>query len=154
MGEASVAYARANAKPQRNQHEGKKRLNAQERLALKKMRREAKAAGATLDNNGEGGLAPSLALGVFRKGRWRCSNTECPAPKKNITLDHISGHPEEIAADRGARHRKDLKRGIAMGHVNKLDAMHVLCAACHDSVHDRERAIDADKKPPPMPGEG
>ena len=150
MSQASVDYAKAKQKPQ---HEPEKRKwNAQERLALKKMRREAKAAGATLDNNGEGGLAPSLALGVFRKGRWRCSNTECPAPKKNITLDHISGHPEEIAADRGARNRKDLKRGIAMGHVNKLDAMHVLCAACHDSVHDRERAIDADKKPPPMPG--
>ena len=152
MGEASVAYARANTKPQRSQHEDKKRLNAQERLALKKLRKEAKAAGATLESNGEGGLAPSLALGVFRKGRWRCSNTECPAPKKLITLDHISGHPREIAADRGARNRNDLKLGIKMGHVNKLDAMHVLCAACHDEVHAREREIQDGQKPEPMPG--
>ena len=150
MGQASIDYAKTKQKPQ---HEPEKRKwNAQERLALKKLRREAKAAGATLESNGEGGLAPSLALGVFRKGRWRCSNTECPAPKKLITLDHISGHPREIAADRGARNRKDLKLGIKMGHVNKLGAMHVLCAACHDEVHDRERAIQDDKKPEPMPG--
>ena len=66
MGQASVDYAKAKQKPQ---HEPEKRkLNAQERLALKKMRREAKAAGATLDNNGEGGLALVLREKFFRAG--------------------------------------------------------------------------------------
>jgi hypothetical protein len=150
MSKASVDYAKANQKPQ---HDDKPKWNAQERLVLKRIRKEAKAAGATLKSNGEGGLRPSLCLGIFRKGKWRCSNEDCPAPKKEITLDHISGHPKEIASDPGARGRKDLKRGIALGHVNKAAALHVLCAACHDRVHDRERQIDKGEKPEPMRGD-
>ena len=150
MGQASVDYAKAKQKPQ---HEPEKRkLNAQERLALKKMRREAKAAGATLDNNGEGGLAPSLALGVMRRDRFRCVNEDCPTPKKNLSLDHISGHPKEIAADPEARHRKDLKLGIKLGHVAKMEALRTICARCHDRCHDREREIDSGEKPQPMRG--
>ena len=153
MSQASIDYAKSKKQPQRPEPE-KRKWNAQERLALKKLRKEAKAAGATLENNGEGGLAPSLCLGIFRKGRWRCSNEDCPAPQKLITLDHISGHPEEIAANPDARRRKDLQRGIAAGHVNKPVALHVLCAACHDRVHNREREIGAGKKPEPMRGQG
>jgi hypothetical protein len=151
MGKPSVDYAKANQQPQ-DDHD-KPKWNSQERLALKKIRREAKAAGATLKSDGEGGLAPSLALGVFRKYKWRCSNENCPTPKKDLDLDHISGHPQEIAADKGARNRKDLKLGIKLGHVNKIDALHVLCAKCHDAVHNREREIDDGKKPDPMRGE-
>jgi hypothetical protein len=152
MSKMSVDYAKAKQKP--DQHHGDKpKLSPQEQLALKKIRREAKAAGATLKSDGEGGLAPSLALGVFRKYKWRCSNENCPTPKKDLDLDHISGHPQEIAADKGARNRKDLKRGIKLGHVNKIEALHVLCAVCHSKCHDRERAIDEGKRPPPMRGE-
>jgi hypothetical protein len=150
MGQASVQYAKS--KKDQQPRDDKPRWNAQERLALKKMRREAKAAGATLDNNGEGGLAPSLVLGAFRRAGWRCENGDCPAPKKNITIDHISGHAQEIKANPEARRRKDLQRGIAAGHVSKPEAIHVLCAACHDRVHDRERAIDDGEKPQPMRG--
>ena len=148
MSKASVDYAKANQKPQQDD---KPKWNAQERLALKKIRREAKAAGATLKSDGEGGLRPSLALGVFRKGGWKCSNENCPTPKKMLDLDHISGHEKEIEQDPKARKRKDLKRGIALGHVNKIDALHILCAHCHDECHQRERKIDAGKKPEPMP---
>lgn len=151
MGQASVQYAKS--KQDQQPRDDKPRWNAQERMALKKMRREAKAAGATLENNGEGNLPPSFCLGIFRKGKWRCDNEDCPAPQKLITLDHISGHAEEIAANPGARRRKDLKKGIALGHVNKPEAMHVLCSACHDACHQRERAIDDGERPQPMPGD-
>ena len=150
MSKTSVDYANSKRQPP---PEGKPKLSPQEQAALLKLRREAKAAGATLKSNGDGGLAPSLAHGVFRRGKWRCSNESCPTPKKDLDLDHISGHPDEIAADKHARKRKDLKRGIALGHVNKIDALHVLCAHCHDEAHQREREIDAGKKPEPMPGQ-
>ena len=150
MGQASIAYAKSQQKDQPKPE--KRKLSAQERNALKKLRREAKQAGATLETNGEGGLAPSLVLGVMRRDKYTCTNGDCPNPKKNLTVDHISGHPKEIASDRGARNRKDLRRGVALGHVNTMDAIHTLCATCHDSVHDREREIDAGKNPEPMPG--
>jgi len=121
MGEAAAAYAKSKQKP-KPQDPPKKKLSGQERNALKKLRREAKAAGATLETNGEGGLPPSLVLGRMRRDKWRCTNEHCPNPKKNLTVDHISGHPKEIAQDPEARGRKDLKRGIALGHVDNIDA--------------------------------
>jgi hypothetical protein len=151
MSKASVDYKRANQEPEQHDHD-KPRWNAQEKLALKKIRREAKAAGATLKSDGEGGLAPSIALGVFRKYKWRCDNEDCPTPKNLLDLDHKSGHAREIARDPKARKNADLKRGIKLGHVNKIDALHVLCSACHDRVHSREREIDDGEKPEPMRG--
>jgi hypothetical protein len=150
MGKPAIAYSEANKKPQDKPQP--KKWSAQERMALKKIRREAKAAGATLETNGEGGLPPSLVLGAMRRDRFACVNEHCPTPKKNITVDHISGHPKEIAQDKGARKRKDLRRGIKLGHVNVLAAIHTLCAQCHDRVHDREREIDHGEKPQPMRG--
>jgi hypothetical protein len=152
VGKASLDYMNAKKKDF-TPREPEKKLSAQERLALRKLRREAKAAGATLESNGEGGLAPSLVLGVMRRDRFRCTNEHCPDPKKALTVDHISGHPKEIAASGEARRRKDLKRGVALGHINTPAAIHTLCAHCHDEVHTREREIDSGKKPEPMPGE-
>jgi hypothetical protein len=123
---------------------------------LKTIQAEAKANGATLAQGGKGGVNPKIALDLFRKAKWRCENKHCPTPKQNITLDHISGHPKEIAADPEAVGRADLKKGIAMGHVNEEDALHVLCEKCHTgpkgSVHARENQIEAGKKPTPMRG--
>ena len=118
-----------------------------------KIRRMAKLAGATLANDGKGGLPAATALAVFKRDRWKCTNKHCPAPKKNITLDHISGHADEIEADPEARNRDDLQEGIELGHVDKPEALHVLCAACHDRVHEREREIQDGDKPEPMRGE-
>ena len=70
------------------------------------IQREAKAAGATLEKDGKGGVDPRIALTVFRRDRWRCSNENCPTPKKDITLDHISGHAKEIKKDPEAKNRK------------------------------------------------
>ena len=117
------------------------------------IQREAKANGATLEKEGKGGVDPRIALAVFRRDHWECSNENCPTPKKDITLDHISGHAKEIEKDPEAKNRKDLKHGISLGHINDPAALHTLCAACHDEVHNRERALENGKKPPPMRGE-
>ena len=116
------------------------------------IQREAKEHGTTLENDGKGGVDPRICLAVFRRDHWRCSNEHCPTPQKELTLGHISGHPKEIAKDPEAKKRKDLKQGIALGHINDLAALHAICAACHDEVHSRERAIENGKKPPAMRG--
>jgi 5-methylcytosine-specific restriction endonuclease McrA len=154
VSQASVAYARGKQDQQngRPSQPPKPKLSGEEKRALKKLRREARQAGATLESNGEGGLPPSLVLGRMRRDGYRCSNEDCPNPKKDLTVDHISGHPKEIHADPKARKRADLRRGIAAGHVSTMDAIHTICARCHDQVHTRERQIDDGKKPDPMPG--
>jgi hypothetical protein len=132
----------------------KKRGGAGAKAAvIKKIQAEAKKNGATLQSDGKGGVDPNITLQVFRRDKFRCQNKDCPSPKKDITLDHISGHPKEIAKDPKAKNRADLKKGIKLGHVDAVAALHTLCAACHNSVHSREREIDAGKKPQPMRGE-
>ncbi len=122
---------------------------------VRQIQREAKKHGATLAQDGKGGVDPAIALEVFRRDKWRCTNSHCPTPKKDITLDHISGHPKEIAEDPEARKRGDLKKGVELGHVNEVDALHVLCEECHTGkggVHARENQIEDGKKPSPMRG--
>lgn len=122
---------------------------------VRTIQREARAAGATLANGGKGGLDARLALKVFRRDKYRCTNEHCPTPKKNLDLDHISGHPKEIAEDPEASERADLKKGVELGHVSDEDALHVLCRLCHvgkGGVHARENQIEDGKKPTPMRG--
>lgn len=122
-------------------------------MVVRQIQREAKEHGATLAHEGKGGLDPRLALKVFRRAKWRCENEDCPAPKKDLDLDHQSGHPKEIREDPDAR--KDPKARAAAAEPDPKDDrfLHVLCAACHDRVHDRERAIEKGKKPQPMRGD-
>jgi hypothetical protein len=119
---------------------------------LAQIQKEAAAAGATLQNDGKGGIDPTIALKLFREAKWRCPNEDCPDPKKEITLDHASGHPKEILADARARKDPKLRAAAKMPDPKDDDGLRVICAACHDRVHERERAIDAGKKPRPMPG--
>jgi hypothetical protein len=119
---------------------------------LAQIRAEAARNGATLETDGEGGVDPAIALEVFRRDNWRCSNEDCPTPQENLTLDHISGHPNEIAEDAGASNRADLKAGIKLGHIDDPEALHALCARCHARVHQRERAIQQGDKPQAMRG--
>lgn len=123
---------------------------------VRQIQREAREHGATLANGGKGGLPPLIALKAFRAGGWKCSNKHCPSPKKDLDLDHPSGHAKEIQQDPEARKRRDLRRAVKMGHVPKAGAIHVLCRKCHvgrGGVHARENAIEAGKKPPPMRGD-
>jgi 5-methylcytosine-specific restriction endonuclease McrA len=116
------------------------------------IQREAEKHDATLENDGKGGIDPAIALKVFRRDKWRCSNKKCPTPKKDITLDHISSHASEIFDSPASRNNAVLTAGAHKGHVDEVEALHTLCAACHDRVHQRERAIAENKSPPPMRG--
>jgi hypothetical protein len=120
---------------------------------VRQIQREAKEHGATLKNGGEGGIDPRVALRVFRSAGWRCENPKCPAPERDLDLDHQSGHPEEIREDPEAR--KDPKNRAAARDPDPKDDefLHVLCADCHDRVHDRERDIERGKRPRPMRGD-
>ncbi len=124
----------------------------QDPAIVKTIQKEAKAAGATLANGGRGGLDPRLALAVFRRDKFRCTVSGCNAPKNNIDLDHISGHPKEIQQDPKARDNPKLKAGIKAGHTSKMAALHVICEKHHNKAHERERAIDKGKTPAPMGG--
>jgi hypothetical protein len=117
------------------------------------IQREAKQHGATLANGGKGGIDPRKALEIFRRAKWRCENPNCPTPKKDLDLDHQSGHPKEILEDPEAR--KDPKARAAAHDPDPKDDdfLHCICRACHDRVHDREREIDAGGEPQPMRGD-
>src|SRR5215831_5078737 len=66
---------------------------------VRRIQREAKAHGATLAHDGKGGIDPRKALRAFRRAKWRCENPKCPTPKKNLDLDHQSGHRKELRED-------------------------------------------------------
>ena len=112
------------------------------------IQREAKAAGATLAHDGKGGLDPKLALTVFRRDHFACSVPNCKTPKDQVDLDHIGGHAHELEQDPKAA--AWLKAEAKKGKENTPDGLHVLCMRHHNLVHQRDRAIEADKKPPPM----
>jgi len=112
------------------------------------IRRDARAAGATLAHDGRGGLNPTLAAQVFRRDGWRCSIPACKTPPEALDVDHISEHPEEIEADPDAS--RWLLEQARKPRRDKLDALHVLCERHHDMVHARERAIRVDKEPQPL----
>ena len=112
------------------------------------IQREAKEAGATLKNDGKGGLDPNLALKVFRRDKYTCQVPNCKTPKKDADLDHIGGHAHELEEDPEAS--AWLKKQAEKGKENTPDGLHVLCGRHHDLVHQRDRAIESGKKPPPM----
>jgi hypothetical protein len=113
-----------------------------------KIRRMAKLAGATLANDGKGGLDPKLALEVFKRGKFRCSVPGCKTPKDKVDLDHIGGHAAELEQDPKAA--AWLKAEAEKGKENTPDGLHTLCARHHDMVHQRDNAIEDGKTPPPM----
>ena len=113
-----------------------------------KIRRMAKLAGATLANDGKGGLDPKLALESFKRGKFRCSVPGCKTPKDKVDLDHIGGHAAELEQDPKAA--AWLKAEAEKGKENTPDGLHTLCARHHDMVHQRDNAIEDGKTPPPM----
>ncbi len=138
----------------RGKRAGRQAADAREDARIvKRIQREAKAHGATLAHDGRGGIDPRRALRAFRRARWRCENPKCPTPKKNLDLDHQSGHPKELREDPEAR-RDPRARAAARDPDPKDDrTIHVLCEKCHDRVHDRERALEDGDKPAPMRGD-
>jgi hypothetical protein len=127
----------------------KRRLAVQESGIRKKIVEGAKRAGATLANGGKGGLEPDLALRVFQRDKFTCQVPGCSTPQEDLDLDHIGGHPLEIADDVEAT--KWLKEQAAKGKQDTEDGIHVLCLRHHNMVHDRERALEDGEKPKELP---
>ena len=115
---------------------------------VQQIQKEAKKAGATLKNNGKGGLDPKLALAVFQRDKWTCQIPGCKTAQENLDLDHIAGHQQEIAADPEAD--KWLKEQAKKPKGDNLASLHVLCARHHDLVHTRENAIEDGDTPPKL----
>lgn len=120
---------------------------------VKRIQREAKRHGATLAHDGKGGIPPRKALRAFRRARWRCENPKCPTPKKNLDLDHQSGHPLELKEDPEARRDPKARAAARNPDPKDDDTIHVLCEKCHDRAHDRERDLEDGEEPEPMRGD-
>lgn len=127
-----------------------KKKNEEDEKIVAQIQAEAKKNGATLANEGRGGLDPRMALKVFRRDGWKCGVPKCTTAKENIDLDHIGGHPLELKDDPEAYEwlKKESEKG-------KQDdggkGLHVLCERHHDAVHSRERSIEQGNEPKPLP---
>ncbi|MFM2153743.1 MAG: hypothetical protein RL199_2178 [Pseudomonadota bacterium] len=95
--------------------------------ALERLRAEAAAAGATLAKEGKGGLPASTALGVFRRDEYRCK--KCGL-RENLELHHKGDlkHPPSLRLAR-----------MSVGLDPKTIA--VVCARCHDAIHQADEAL-------------
>ncbi len=100
----------------------------EERNALRKIRAEAEAAGATLATDGEGGIPSSQALGVFRRCEWKC---QLCGNRDDLSLHH-KAHLENPSPK-----MKRLGRRL---EKNDPKSMVACCAACHDRIHNADRA--------------
>jgi hypothetical protein len=108
----------------------------QEQAALRKLRVEAREAGATLATGGKGGLPSSLVLGVMRRDKYRCK--VCGGSGRGngeggLSIHHKSEHLENPKAlDRSKlMHKED--------RVNSPANLVTLCAKCHDKIHEKDR---------------
>lgn len=118
--DALLVYARA--------RRAAKELPADERVALERLRLEADAHGARLHSGGEGGLLPSLALGVYRRDGYRCKRC---GGADDLSLHHKGG----IFASMWLR---------AKGHANTPNNLVTMCGSCHDAIHNEARAAGID----------
>lgn len=95
------------------------------------MLKEAKRAGATLANEGKGGLPGGLVLFVMRRDRFTC---KICGRKEWLGVHHVGGIPEsEWASNKG--------------HQNKPNNLVTVCQrrpdgtpGCHDKIHEKARA--------------
>lgn len=108
----------------------KPRLSPEERRALARLRREAKKAGATLRNYGRGGLAPSLALGVFRRDQFTCKVHGDHGEDENggLTLHHKGGTGLSFWLQ-------------SKGTKNDLNNLVTVCNRAHRAVHDHAEEV-------------
>lgn len=106
----------------------------EEEKALETMRSEARAKGATLATGGEGGLSPSLVLGVMRRDKYTCK---------------VCGEKQDI----GVHHKGGIVKSkwlSKMGHASTPENLVTICEHCHDNIHDeaREEGVDSSQVTP------
>jgi 5-methylcytosine-specific restriction endonuclease McrA len=126
-----LAQRRAALAGRRNDLPKQRTLAPQEQKALQAIRREAKSAGSALASGGEGGLPPSLVLGVMRRDKFTCKVCGELGNKANggISIHH-----------KGGVENPNSPRLEAMGKENKPENLVTLCVNCHDGIHERDRA--------------
>lgn len=105
-------------------------LSREERHALHKIRMEAKAHRARLASQGRGGLSPSLALTIFRRDDYTCKVCGRRGEDSGGLQLHHKGHLQNPASAWLAK----------KGKSNETNNIVTICAACHDSLHDADRA--------------
>jgi 5-methylcytosine-specific restriction endonuclease McrA len=120
---------------QKKKKQEKPHLPPQEADALRKIRLEAKQNGATLESDGEGGLPPSLVLGIMRRdGPFRCKRC---GGKENLSIHH-KAHLENPSPK--------LKQRASRRDRNDPSMLICICGSCHDRLHSEDREISEEKR--------
>ena len=114
-------------------HEDEKPLSREERLALHRLRLEARAAGSQLKSAGRGGLSPSLVRAVFRRDEYTCKvcGRKGSAANGGLTMHHKGGVIESAWLAR-------------KGHKNEPNNLVSICDDCHNKLHEEARAEGVD----------
>lgn len=130
MSKALATYLRH---VKRQEKPERKPLSAEERLALHRLRHEAKKAGAKLKDYGRGGLSPSLVLTVFRRDQFKCQKHGDRGEGKNggLTVHHIGGVVESDWLSK-------------KGHKNEKQNLAIVCDRGHDEIHNDARKDGTD----------
>jgi hypothetical protein len=126
--------AKKSNEPAAERPEWERGLNEQEQDALARLQKEAKEAGASLANDGKGGLPPSLVLHVMRRDEFRCKNC---GKQEGLIVHHKGGIVRS-------------KKLSDMGHKNIPQNIDTVCEDCEDRQHDkaREDGVDSSQVEP------
>ena len=105
-------------------------LDPSEVRAHEKWVAEAEEAGAMLKHAtlGDGGLAPSLVLGIMRRDEYRCKRCSL---RQDLEVHHKDGAKNLV----GPKLR-------AKKHASTANNLVTLCGACHDAIHTEDRAAE------------
>lgn len=128
MSDALARYAARRARAAKGPE-----LSVEERRALRKIRIEARQAGAVLTSGGKGGLSPSLVLGVMRRDQYTCKvhGDKGEGEYGGLQVHHKGG----IVESRWLSNK---------GHRNEPGNLVTLCLKGHDEIHERGRADGTD----------
>lgn len=123
---------------QHAQKQGKhkaRKLPAEERHALLKIQQGARKAGAVLKSSGEGGLPPSLVLGVMRRDQFTCKvhGDKGEGEYSGLTVHHKGGIVES-------------KWLSTKGHSNDPNNIVTLCDKAHNAIHVKAKKEGVDSQ--------
>lgn len=118
---------------ERKKKKFQKPMSGPERMALHKMRREAREAGAVLKSGGKGGLPASLVLAVMRRDEFKCKvhGDRGEGEHGGLEVHHKGG----IVESRWLSQK---------GHKNELNNIVTICNKGHNEIHNKARAEGVD----------